>query len=297
MNRQKTVREGEKPWGGPWTEHKLDAFEQYVTAYLTIMNKQPHWKTIYFDGFAGSGTRKIRKSSDLQLLPISEEDQNVYRSAAERVVRMNDPYTFDYYYFIEKSQSRLNKLIKNLNSIPESENKELVYHRGDCNSELQSLAKLLQNNEYAALVLLDPFGMQIDWKSIEMLSGTRTDIWLLLPTAVIINRLLDRKGELKNLKKLERFFGLSEKQLRNRFYISKKYPNLFDKEEEQVRKVVDPINKIAKLYISRMNSIWKHVTDPALRLDNRKGAPLFHFIFASNNATALTIANYIIENK
>ena len=26
------------PWGGQWTEEKLDAFEKYVNAYLTIMN-------------------------------------------------------------------------------------------------------------------------------------------------------------------------------------------------------------------------------------------------------------------
>ncbi|MDY6256385.1 MAG: hypothetical protein SPL58_00160 [Bacteroidaceae bacterium] len=25
-------------WGGQWTEEKLDAFEKYVNAYLTIMN-------------------------------------------------------------------------------------------------------------------------------------------------------------------------------------------------------------------------------------------------------------------
>ena len=26
------------PWGGQWTEEKLEAFEKYVNAYLTIMN-------------------------------------------------------------------------------------------------------------------------------------------------------------------------------------------------------------------------------------------------------------------
>ena len=43
-------------WGGQWTEEKLDAFEKYVNAYLTIMNvykERYRWKLIYFDGFAG----------------------------------------------------------------------------------------------------------------------------------------------------------------------------------------------------------------------------------------------------
>ncbi|MBR6170942.1 MAG: hypothetical protein IKQ51_09640 [Bacteroidaceae bacterium] len=46
-------------WGGLWTEEKLDAFEKYVNAYLTIMNSYKEkydWKLIYFDGFAGSGS-------------------------------------------------------------------------------------------------------------------------------------------------------------------------------------------------------------------------------------------------
>ena len=46
-----------KKWGGKWTEEKLDAFEKYVRAYLTIMNNYRDvygWKLLYFDGFAGS---------------------------------------------------------------------------------------------------------------------------------------------------------------------------------------------------------------------------------------------------
>lgn len=48
-----------RSWGGSWTEQKLDTFESYVRAYLTIMNAYRdkfHWKLIYFDGFAGSST-------------------------------------------------------------------------------------------------------------------------------------------------------------------------------------------------------------------------------------------------
>lgn len=56
-------------WGGPWTEKKLEAFSKYVWSYLTIMKKFPYWKTIYFDGFAGSGTREKQVNSDL--LPSS----------------------------------------------------------------------------------------------------------------------------------------------------------------------------------------------------------------------------------
>ena len=51
------ISEPSAEWGGIWTEKKLNAFAKYVSAYLTIM-KNHHWKTIYFDGFAGTGNRK-----------------------------------------------------------------------------------------------------------------------------------------------------------------------------------------------------------------------------------------------
>jgi hypothetical protein len=40
--------------------------------------------------------------------------------------------------------------------------------------------------------------MQINWESIASLKDTRTDIWILIPTGVIVNRLLDKSGELKH---------------------------------------------------------------------------------------------------
>lgn len=44
------VSDSQHNWGGPWTEEKLDAFEKYVNAYLTIMNKYRdkfNWKLLF----------------------------------------------------------------------------------------------------------------------------------------------------------------------------------------------------------------------------------------------------------
>ena len=53
-------------WGGSWTEQKLDCFESYVKAYLTIMNvyrDKFNWRLIYFDCFAGSGSRSEKEKA------------------------------------------------------------------------------------------------------------------------------------------------------------------------------------------------------------------------------------------
>ena len=77
-------------FGGSWTEQKIDMIVAYAKAYLTIMNKYPVFKTMYFDGFAGSG--EISK----------EEKQEVekIKGAAVRILEITDPKDFDIYYFV-----------------------------------------------------------------------------------------------------------------------------------------------------------------------------------------------------
>jgi hypothetical protein len=117
----------------------------------------------------------------------------------------------------------------------------------------------------------------------------------LIPTGVIVNRLLDKSCNLKHSAKLQRFFGLSEEEIKQYFYSKENLSTLFG-EEEIVKKVNKPIEKIADLYALRLKTIWKHVTEKPLSLFNSKGVPIFHFVFASNNQTALKIANQIIKS-
>jgi len=184
-------------WGGPWTEKKLQAFSKYVWSYLTIMKNFPFWETIYFDGFAGSGTKEKEVNTELyKQLKITEAEEKTYKGAAERVLTLKDDLTFNYYYFIDKEEKSLNNLKAKLKDI---KGKKLVFRSGDMNKHIKDLAKALLTKErkLAALIFLDPFGMQIDWTSIEALKGSRSDVWILVPTGVIVNRLLDRAGKLE----------------------------------------------------------------------------------------------------
>jgi len=137
--------------------------------------------------------------------------------------------------------------------------------------------------------------MQINWSSIESLKGTRSDVWILVPTGVIVNRLLDRNAELKCSPKLEAFFGLPESEIKDIFYTTESDQTLFG-ETEIIKKVEKPIEKIAKVYSERLSEIWKYVTHKPLKLVNSLGLPIFHFVFASNNETARKIANQIIKS-
>ena len=290
-------------WGNDWTIEKLEAFKKYVDAYLTIMdaNKNKYgWKTLYFDGFAGSGDRDrkddgIETENNSQLLDfnIEEDETNVYKGAAERVLNLKKK--FDYYYFIDLEGKSLNKLKEKLS--PYDMGYQLQFRDGDANKYIKELSSALKKNKkLKALVLLDPFGMQINWESIELLKDTASDIWILVPTGVIINRLLDRQGKLKNIQKLCSFFGMPEDEIRKEFYVENVYNTIFG-EVTKIEKKREPIRKIADLYIKKMKGIWKHVSNEPLIMKNSKNIEIFHFVFASNNSAGLKIANDIIGNK
>ncbi len=292
------VSEPQFNWGGNWTERKLIAFSKYVSAYLTIMNRYPYWETIYFDGFAGSGHRvkdESQKELFTQLFPPGTFDEDGYKGAAERVLSLPDAYSFDHYYFVDADEESLEKLKQRLSVLQQVHGRKINFLKGDCNEHLLQLAKKMKHSsKYASLVFLDPFGMQINWNSIASLQGTRTDIWILVPTGVIVNRLLDRKGELRHLGKLEEFFGITEEEIRRFFYRVRKQRTLFG-ETNVVEKVKEPIEKIATLYIQRLKTIWKYALEEPLVLRNNRNTPIFHFVFASNNAAAVKIAKDIIK--
>ena len=300
-----------KIWGGKWTEEKLDAFEKYVKAYLTIMNKFRDaygWKLLYFDGFAGSGTRnqeevkeEVVEAEELFGQEVPAEDFNVYQGAAERVVKIesNGVRSFDHYYFVDKSDENCKKLENKLSQYQTIGKKH--YLPKDANDAVKMLANTLRKySNCKALAFLDPFGMQIDWASIESLKNLSVDLWILVPTGVIINRLLERKVNqekgLAHAEKLKIFFGLTAEEIKNFFYIEKQVQTLFG-DEEIITKAENAIRKIAQLYVKRLKDVFPFVTEDPMVLYNNQNVPIFHLVFAAKNKTAWEIAKDIINKK
>ncbi|GAB6283203.1 MAG: hypothetical protein STSR0008_19600 [Ignavibacterium sp.] len=293
------VSEPKSKWGGNWTEIKLEAFENYVNAYLTIMNAQKQkfngWPTtIYFDGFAGSGERISPTKEEKNLFSdyLVKDELAVYKGSAERVLSLNQ--RFEHYFFVDNDKKAIDNLKQKLSDSNLISN-NCNFIPDDVNNQLIKLSEFL-NSQKAALVLLDPFGMQIDWASIEKLKDKRVDLWILIPSGVIINRFLDKKVELKFSKKLQSYFGLTENEIIKKFYKTESVKTFFGS-VDITNKINDSVNKIAELYIEKLKDIWKYVSDKPLILINTRKAPIYHFVFASNNQTAQKIAKQIIENK
>lgn len=271
-------------FGGSWTEAKMEIIVSYARAYLVIMNKQPWAKTLYFDGFAGSGLIDSGGKNDLK------------KGTALRILDITKPRPFDIYYFVELNDEYKKELEKNINKNYFGKNIHVV--KEDCNKKLVDMASFLkQYTNYRALAFIDPYGMTINWRSIESLKSLGVDLWILVPTGLGVNRLLKRNGEISQpwLSKLEIFLGLSQNEIKTHFYKARVQNTLFGP-ETTVEKEADAISKIGELYKRKLNSVFDYVSDSFI-MRNKNNAIMYHFMMATNSPAGLTIANDVIKPK
>jgi three-Cys-motif partner protein len=141
--------------------------------------------------------------------------------------------------------------------------------------------------------------MAVNWSSIEALKGLGVDLWILVPTGIGIQRLLKSDGKISDswLSKLEKFLGITRDEIMNYFYKKLSYQSLFDDEPMTLQvKETNSINKIHSLYKERLLTVFNYVSD-AFVLRNSKRSVMYHFMMATNNASALNIANDIVKPK
>lgn len=276
-------------FGGNWTENKIEILVEYAQAYLTIMNKyakKNNWKLLYFDGFAGSGF--IKKGKD--------ENQKIIVGAAKRILEIENPIPFDLYYFVEKETENANKLLQTTKEA--FSDKRIYIVNTDCNEKIETMSKFLKTEKgkkYKVLAYIDPCGMQLNWKSLVSLQELSVDVWILVPTGMGVNRLLLKNGRISDawIERLEIFLGMEKQEILDYFYNEKTVPTLFG-DEIVITKEDKAIEKSAELYKERLNKLFKFVSNPYV-LKNKSNSTMFHFLMASNNPTAVKIANEITK--
>jgi three-Cys-motif partner protein len=276
--------EEKQKFGGFWTRQKVEIFKKYLKAYLDIMKNQ-NFSLIYFDGFAGSGE--------------CETQDGTYESVGLQVIQFEHEKKFDIYYLVEQDENYCNILKERISIFKknESSTRKIYSVKEDGNNKLRDLCTYLQKNQYTrALAFIDPYGLQVNWETLLACKGLGIDLWILIPTGAA-NRLLTITGEIEEswYGKLESFLGLSRAEIREHFYNTSVYTTLFG-DESAVHKKVNAIEKLNTLYRTKLKEIWKHVSE-AFPLRNNQNTTLFHFVLASNNPSALKIANDIIQKE
>lgn len=278
---------------GPWAAQKLEALEKYLEFYTTALKRTGYWEKIYIDAFAGSGVSKIRVEThsgfglatlfDLDEVDLSEAEQYIKGSPA---VALGLKTPFDRYIFIEQDDARAVELGERF-----GRRADVEIQSQDASEALLALAeKTIDRNRNRAVAFIDPYGLNISWKSIRALGETgATEIILNFAWAMAINRLMVKEGEIpENWRRmLDNFFGDSDWHK----LVYENEPDLFG---ERTHKAADAEMRILKYYLGKLKGCFGQVARPML-VRNTKGNPLYYLIWAGPHPLGLKGAEYVLS--
>ncbi len=287
-------------FGGGWTEQKLRILDEYLTAYCQIFRVNPkakYFDTIYVDAFAGTGLIEKQKSPDdaAELFAEFGEPDAIefLKGSAARALQ----HVFHRFVFIEKSPARISDLEKMRADSPRKE--DILIEKGDANVRLTSFVTSTDWRKCRAVVFLDPYGMQVDWKTIEELGRTKAvDLWLLFPLGQAVMRLLRREGEppVEWQQALDRIFGTHD--WHSRFYVTTREPTLFGEEILSTHRIADSA-AVGAFMIERLKTAFHSVAPNPGVLLNSQNVPLYLLCFASANPRgarpAIRIADHLLK--
>lgn len=289
-------------FGGDWTDEKLARVREYLNAYTRALKNQPFQK-IYIDAFAGTGYRyrklkQHRKPSELMFPELAEEETQKFLQGSAQIALETEP-RFDRFIFIERAKGRFRELHKLPARYPAlAPDIQLV--NADCNEFLQHLCYNGDWKGNRAVLFLDPFGMQVEWKTIEAIADTEAiDLWVLFPLGVAVNRLLPRHARINEpmRKSLDTLFGTRD--WFDEFYQPKIEQTLFG-EEAHLEKRVN-LDQIGQYFVNRLKTVFTRVAENPLPLYNSRNIPLYLLCFAAGNprgsAIAVKIAQHILSKR
>ena len=286
----------QQSFGGRWTQDKLDRLQRYLEAYMTIMKKQAWATTVYVDAFAGTGTIPIKFVTASGASSEPDEPHIVeFLKGSARIALAVEP-SFNKYLFIEKAATKAKELEQLRQEYPDKADRIQI-------AQAEANAYLLQWIEHTnwkttrAVMFLDPYGMQVEWRLLEAIAATKAiDLWLLVPIGMGANRLMTQQ----NLpprdwqERLTTFFGNDEWQ--ERFYRPIAQPDLFG--EGPTQEKTANYEELSAYFVERLSLLFgtQGVAPNPLTQRNSRNSPMFLLCFASANKTGVKIADWLLTN-
>jgi three-Cys-motif partner protein len=257
----------QKPFAGAHTAKKLKKLEEYLKAYLTVLKRQEWVHTIYFDAFAGTGNAPIAVKS-APTLPLDSDGADFIVGSARRALELQA--SFSEYVFVEKGRGKARELDRLKEAYPAKAQRIRIEHN-DANTALMSFCSTRDWKKCRAVVFLDPFGNQVEWRTIEAIAGTKAiDLWYLFPAGLGVHRQIGRDGGVHSTHEasLDRIFGTPD--WRQAFIGEEQTePDLFGYQTNRKVKAATP-ESITQFMIYRMKSTFQGgVLDSWMQLGSR----------------------------
>lgn len=262
---------------GYWSEVKLDIIKQYAQAYSRILSAQnkPKLYHVYIDGFAGAGVHVSKTTGDY--IPGSPLN----------ALHVTPP--FKKYYLVDLDGERIGGLRDAI-----GDRSDVVLQQGDCNKVLlDSVLPHVKRKQYRrGLMLLDPYGMHLDWEVMKTAGQMKTiDLFLNFPIMDINMNALRRKGgTVEGMERLTKFWG--DESWKTIAYKPAKQPDLFAPDSEE--KVSN--EAVVAAFQERLEKVAGFPYVPApMPMRNTSGAVVYYLFFASQKGVANNIVQDIFK--
>lgn len=258
-------------FGGVWTRIKLEALEKYLVAFNTALSKQSFTR-LYIDAFAGTGRCDIKVDGEKKTIDGS----------ARRALATNP--SFHKFCFIELGLKKLAALNR-LGAEYPGKNIEVI--QSDANAALKTLCGQYQWRSERAVLFLDPFGMHVEWSTLEVIANTGAiDVWYLFPYSGLYRQAAKNADALDADKQASLTRVLGTDEWRQAFYVQKRQTDFFGGDDGDERNAGH--HEMLDFVSNRLKGLFPSVTAPKVLYQggdskSPSGAPMFALYFAASN--------------
>jgi len=233
---------------------------RYIDIFTTAMKGK--WKSLhYIDLFAGAGVEKLRDTDELRW--------------GSPMIAANAPKQFDRLHLCELDDQKYEALKKKVINIrPDSQ-----ILKGDANEEIHNIAREISRGTLS-LAFLDPYSLQIDFKTLEVLAAKRADLIIYFP---------DRLDVLRNWKHY--YYSDPHSKLDRHLGEGSNWRSVLDDAPPNSRAEV-----LRKFYVQRLKQKlgYPHVEHERIPI---RGHPLYYLIFCSRSELGAKFWREISRDK
>ncbi len=172
-----------------WPELKLEIVSRYASVYSRVLSRQPGLAHYYINGFAGPGVR------------VSKPNGEFVPGSPLNTLLVTPPFRHHYLLDLDGDGGRA----ETLRGLVGDRDDVTVLEGDGSRILLEELLPRVRSDDYRrALCVLDPCGLNLDWRVLEAAGRLGTiDLFVSLPVA-------DVNGERRRLKEVARFAHVPE---------------------------------------------------------------------------------------
>ena len=288
-------------FGGPWSLIKTAMVDEYIGFFNRAL-KNMQFERVYIDAFAGPGAfRWVVDAPKATLFGPYDETKDIHAGSAQRALTVDPP--FHRIFFIEQDEKNAKALEQLIAKTRHPNARVLV---GDANRILSKLCKPEKWKSRRGVIFLDPFGMNVEWSTLQLIAGTKAlDLWFLFSLGGMVRNLPISAAALDAGKFAAVTHVLGTKKWFDEFY---KVPNvpkmtLWGKPSPTpVARRVATVDQIEEYVRQRLLTLFPHVEKPK-RLRGSRNQPLFSLFFAVSNPSkpaiklAQQVASHILRRS